>query len=159
MNASKKLSAEQAVLDALQRQTDATVAEVAAIAGVGRSTAGKVLAQLETSGRARRSAGGREGARRLPDRWSTTPESPKESDPAVPVETSAESERLRPGQLDGLVLGYLHQHAADGRVGPTAVARALGRSSGAVGNCLARLALAEPRAPRQAAAPVRPASP
>jgi len=49
---------------------DLTVAEIVAAAGLGRSTVGKALARLEQSGRVRRSAGGREGARRLPDRWS-----------------------------------------------------------------------------------------
>lgn len=50
-------------------------------------------------------------------------------------------ERLRPGQLDGLILGYLKDHPAE-PLGPTAVAKALQRSSGAVGNALARLAAA-----------------
>lgn len=43
-------------------------------------------------------------------------------------------------RLDGLVLAYLHEHAAEGPLSPTAVGKALERSSGAVGNCLARLA-------------------
>jgi hypothetical protein len=46
--------------------------------------------------------------------------------------------RLRPGQLDGLVLGYMKaqgraaDHGDEGRAG-------IKRSSGAVGNCLGRL--------------------
>lgn len=51
------------------------------------------------------------------------------------------AQRLRPGQLDGLILGYLEDHPAE-PLGPTAVAKALQRSSGAVGNALARLAAA-----------------
>jgi hypothetical protein len=48
-------------------------------------------------------------------------------------------ERLRPGQLDGLVLGYMKKHKAKLPLSPTAVAHGIKRSSGAVGNCLARL--------------------
>lgn len=54
--------------------------------------------------------------------------------------SSANGTRLRPGQLDGLVLGYLRKHKADGPLTATAVAKGLGgRSAGAVANCLARL--------------------
>lgn len=54
---------------------------------------------------------------------------------------SADLKRLRPGQLDGLVLGYLRKHEADGPLTATAVAKGIGgRSAGAVANCLARLA-------------------
>lgn len=45
-----------------------------------------------------------------------------------------------PWQLDGLVLDYMRKHATDEPLGPTAIAKGLGRSSGAVANCLARLA-------------------
>lgn len=49
--------------------------------------------------------------------------------------------RLRPGELDGLVLGYLRKHGADGPLTATAIAKGLGgRSAGAVANCLGRLA-------------------
>lgn len=54
---------------------------------------------------------------------------------------SATLKRLRPGQLDGLVLAYLTKHKGDGPLTATAVAKGLGgRSAGAVSNCLARLA-------------------
>jgi hypothetical protein len=52
-------------------------------------------------------------------------------------------DRLRPGQLEGLVITYLKANAATGPHGPTGIARALERSSGAVGNCLVRLAEAK----------------
>jgi hypothetical protein len=48
-------------------------------------------------------------------------------------------ERLRPGQLDGLVLGYMKKHKGDLPVSPSTVAHGIKRSSGAVGNCLSRL--------------------
>lgn len=47
--------------------------------------------------------------------------------------------RLRPGQLDGLVLGYMKKHKGELPLTPTKVARGIKRSSGAVGNCLGRL--------------------
>jgi hypothetical protein len=47
--------------------------------------------------------------------------------------------RLRPGGLDGLVLGYMKKHKRELPLSPTALAHGIKRSSGAVGNCLARL--------------------
>jgi hypothetical protein len=52
-------------------------------------------------------------------------------------------ERLRAGQLDGLVLAYMKKHKAKLPLGPTAVAQGISRSSGAVANCLRRLEQAE----------------
>jgi hypothetical protein len=52
-------------------------------------------------------------------------------------------ERLRPGQLDGLVLGYMKKHEGELPITATKVARGIKRSSGAVGNCLERLAKAK----------------
>lgn len=48
--------------------------------------------------------------------------------------------RLRPGELDGLVLGYMRKHKEELPVTASTVAKGIGRSSGAVANCLARLA-------------------
>lgn len=49
--------------------------------------------------------------------------------------------RLRPGQLDCLVLDYMKGHHKEGPLTATAVAKGLGgRSAGAVANCLTRLA-------------------
>lgn len=48
--------------------------------------------------------------------------------------------RLRPGELDGLVLAYMRRHKKDGPLTATAIGKGIGRSSGAVANCLARLA-------------------
>jgi hypothetical protein len=68
-----------------------------------------------------RTASERDGGRGAPDRWS-----------------NATIDRLRPGQLDNLVIN--HVRSLDEPVGPVAVARALGRSSGAVANCMTRRA-------------------
>lgn len=48
-------------------------------------------------------------------------------------------ERLRPGQLDGLVLGYMKKHKGELPLTPSKAAQGIKRSSGAVGNCLGRL--------------------
>lgn len=56
-----------------------------------------------------------------------------------PASSSRASKRLKAGGLEPLVLAYLAEHRAGGPHGPTQVAKALGRSSGAVGNCLVRL--------------------
>lgn len=47
--------------------------------------------------------------------------------------------KLRPGELDGLVLKFMKDNASSGPHSPTSVSRGLQRSSGAVANCLARL--------------------
>lgn len=54
--------------------------------------------------------------------------------------TAAKAKRLRPGELDGLVLAYLVEHKGDGPLTATAIGKGIDRSAGAVANCLARLA-------------------
>jgi hypothetical protein len=55
--------------------------------------------------------------------------------------SAANAKRLRPGQLDSLVLTYLAEHKGEGPLTATAIAKGLGgRSAGAVANCLTRLA-------------------
>jgi len=48
--------------------------------------------------------------------------------------------RLRPGELDGLVLSFMCKREKELPMSPSAIAKGIGRSSGAVGNCLDRLA-------------------
>lgn len=60
------------------------------------------------------------------------------------------SNRLRPGEMDGLVLGCLAEHETDWPMTATAVAKVIGRSGGAVANCLHRLSAAKPRRVRLA---------
>ena len=54
--------------------------------------------------------------------------------------SAAKRKRLRPGELDGLVLAYLAEHEDDGPLTATAIGKEIGRSAGAVANCLGRLA-------------------
>jgi MarR family len=133
--------AKQAILEVLKVEPQATVAQIAVSAGVGRSTAGKLLAQLESDGKVRRTEGGRDGKRRLPDLWSLASKRPAANGAsATDDKPSGDADRLKPGQLEPLVLAYLKTNADSGPHGPTTVAKALERSSGAVGNCLVRLA-------------------
>ena len=57
--------------------------------------------------------------------------------------SAAHKRRLRPGELDGLVLSYLGRHEKDGPLTATAVGKGIGRSPGAVANCLGRLVKAK----------------
>jgi hypothetical protein len=141
--------AENALRKALAAQPDATAADLAASAGLGRSTASKILARLEQAGEVRRHQGGRDGARRLPDRWTLAaamraPDAAAEQDgePAKNATPASNDGRLKPGQLEGLILTYMQEHPAE-PLGPGAVAKALQRSSGAVGNGLVRLTRAK----------------
>jgi MarR family len=136
MNTTSRPAAEQTVISVLGDHPDTTAAGIATTGGLGRSTVSKILTKLESDGKVKRNAGGRDGARRLPDRWSLAGSRSRRSP------QPASGDRLGPGQLDGLVLDYMRKHAADEPLGPTAVAKGLGRSSGAVGNCLKRLAAA-----------------
>jgi hypothetical protein len=54
--------------------------------------------------------------------------------------SAAKAKRLRPGELDGLVLAYLAEHRDDSPMTATAIGKGIERSAGAVANCLARLA-------------------
>jgi DNA-binding Lrp family transcriptional regulator len=152
MSKTKTPNTKQAILEVLKVEPQATVAQIAVSAAVGRSTAGKMLAQLESDGQVRRTEGGRDGNRRLPDLWSLAGEQPAANDTGTKPASSAakatdgaagtgepDGGKLKPGGLEPLVLGYLEKHADSGPHGPTVIAKALQRSSGAVGNCLERL--------------------
>ena len=62
---------------------------------------------------------------------------------APPKAPGVASRRLRPGELDGFVIAHLRDKEDDLPLGAGAVAKGIGRSSGAVGNCLERLARSE----------------
>jgi len=74
-----------------------------------------------------------------------TTTSRKEATPkaGTPNVNKSGSTRLRPGELDGLVLAYLRRHKADGPLTATVVGKGIKRSSGAVANCLERQAKAQ----------------
>jgi DNA-binding IclR family transcriptional regulator len=120
------------IIDILRATPNTTAADIAAATGLGRSTVSKQLAQLEGARQVNRTPGDRQDGRRAPDRWNLVAVDPKAARDG--------RERLRPGQLDALVLDHVANQTEP--TGPVAVARALGRSSGAVANCLARLTTA-----------------
>jgi hypothetical protein len=63
------------------RSDSSTTAELAIAAGIGRSTAGKILAEWAKDGTVARTPGGLVNGRRTPDRWAiTTPANTAESD-------------------------------------------------------------------------------
>lgn len=51
--------------------------------------------------------------------------------------------RLRPGELDGLVLAHMRKYEEDLPLTASAIGKGIVRSSGAVANCLDRLAKAK----------------
>lgn len=56
-----------------------------------------------------------------------------------PAKAKSKDGRLGPGQLDKLVLAYLGEHKGEAPHTASAIGKGIGRSSGAVANCLARL--------------------
>jgi hypothetical protein len=173
MSNTKTPNTKQAILEVLKVEPQATAAQIAVSANVGRSTAGKLLAQMESDGEVRRTEGGREGNRRQPDVWSLAdtqrastgeqPASGKATDSATTkgkpaaanagegkpsdgkagvgaASTTGKPDRLKPNELNALVLGFLEANKNSSPHGPGQIAKALERSSGAVGNCLERLA-------------------
>lgn len=120
-------TAAERLREALAIHPASTTAELAEISGLSRATVTKQLTVLQKAGDATSAEGNRSGRRGRPaSRWSLTGQT--------------ERPRLRPGELDGLVLEHLR--GLDAPAGPTAAGKALGRSAGAVANCMARLAKA-----------------
>jgi DNA-binding MarR family transcriptional regulator len=147
MATTNKVSPEQ-VLDALAAHPGVTSAALAEVLGIGQSTAAKRLAALEAAGSAHRQPGGRDGGRRLADRWNTAASAPDADTAAddpepdqVDAAAAASAERLGRGALGVLVRDYLAARPGE-ELGPTQIGKALDRSQGAVSNALARLAAA-----------------
>jgi predicted transcriptional regulator len=139
--------AAEALLGELADRPGATAAELAQAAGIGRSTAAKLLAALAGQGRVLRQPGGHHDGRRAADRWILPTPVPTQ-DPVVPPTVAlnppaepspTESGRLRAGQLRQLVLGCLTERPGQA-LSPTTIAKTLDRSAGAVANALQILA-------------------
>jgi biotin operon repressor len=143
-----------ALLGVLADRPDTSAAELAEAAGIGRSTATKQLGALAGQGRVLRRPGGYAGGRRTPDRWTliaTTAQdaaTPAATPPAAPAAQAAQADgrdqqpaagRLRAGELRDLVVDCLAQRPGQ-PLSPTAIAKTLGRSGGAVANALQALA-------------------
>jgi MarR family protein len=184
-----RTAAEDKLWAALHAHPAATTGDLAAHAGIGRSTAGKILAGWATEGSVTRTSDPGPGGRRAADTWRITdttcdqliaavaPDHPEAettgvvpdaageggsgeitaSDPGpgeqpptsttptgagapVPVDGAApgQSTRLGKGALRGMVEDYLTGRAGE-QLSPSAIGKALGRSSGAVSNALDKL--------------------
>ncbi len=144
----QRISDEQ-LLSALVELGEATAGDLATRLGVGQSTAAKRLAALESSGATRRRRGGRVEGVLAPDHWSVTapphrraPAGPvsKEERPEAPgpESQSGNEGRLARGALRTMVRDHLAARSNED-LGATQIAKALGRSPGAVANALARL--------------------
>jgi hypothetical protein len=138
--------AAKALLGALADRPGATATELAQTAGIGRSTAAKLLATLATQGQVVRQPGSQKDGRRAADCWTLpTPapvSDPGRSTPAAPTpaaEPPTGSGRLRAGELRQQVLGCLADRPGQA-LSPTAIAKILERSAGAVANALGVLA-------------------
>ncbi len=134
--------AAERVADALATHPSATAAGLAAASGLGQSTVGKALVALAAGGAAVRRSGGRDGGRRLPDRWSSADATDVDGT-ASPTGGTRRGDggtvgRLASGQLREIVATLLGECTEP--VTATWLAKAAGgRSSGAVGNALERL--------------------
>jgi hypothetical protein len=188
-----RTTAEDKLWAALHAHPAATTGDLATHAGIGRSTAGKILAGWATEGSVTRSSDPGPGGRRAADTWRITdttcdqliaavaPDHPEgettgvvpdaavdiageggsgeitASDPGpgeqprtsttptgagapVPVDGAATGQptRLGKGALRGMVEDYLTERAGE-QLSPSAIGKALGRSSGAVSNALVKL--------------------
>ena len=136
----------ETITQALAAHPEVTVSDLAETLGIGQSTAAKHLATLEAAGAARREPGGREGGRRVADRWSATAPAADDAahdgaDHAAPDGPVRSTDRLARGELGTLVRAYLAARPGED-LGPTQIGKALGRSQGAVSNALARLEVA-----------------
>jgi len=134
--------AAERVAEALAAHPDASVAELAAASGLGQSTVDKALIALEAAGAVVRRSGGRDGGRRLPDRWSSADATDVDGTASPTGGTGRDdggtSGRLASGQLREIVATLLGECTEP--VTATRLAKAAGgRSSGAVGNCLERV--------------------
>ena len=93
--------AAQALLGALADRPGATASELAQAAGIGRSTAAKLLATLAGQGRVLRQPGGHHDGRRAADRWtSPRPCQPRTSAPRRPPRPPRPPSRPRPPRGD-----------------------------------------------------------
>ena len=110
MATTQKVSPET-ILESLAAHPRLTAAELAEVLGIGQSTAAKHLATLEVAGTARREPGGRDGGRRMADRWSAMAPAADDAahdgaDHAAPDGPVRSTDRLARGELGALVRAY-----------------------------------------------------
>ncbi|MEV0675909.1 hypothetical protein AB0I60_05225 [Actinosynnema sp. NPDC050436] len=153
--AKPRTDTEEKLWQALQDNPGSTAAALAVAAGIGKSTAPKILTRWERDNLVTRAPGIADGGSRPADRWSiTTAEEPTDDQPTdeqptddesggaheeqVDGETKPKSERLASGALRGMIEDYLRENSGQD-FSPNAIGKALDRSSGAVHNALEKL--------------------
>jgi len=129
---------DQRIVDFLKANGTGTVDDICGALEIGRTSARKYLAGLTVDKKIHREEGGREGRRKLPDVFSL-PGKKQSGKRAKRASRGSANGRLGPGELDKHVLTYMRRHKQDAPPSPSAIAKAIKRSSGAVANCLARL--------------------
>lgn len=139
--AKPRTETEEKLWQALRDNPGSTATALSTAAGIGKSTAPKILNRWENDGLVTRTAGIADGGSRPADRWSitTTDDQPTDDQPTDvdPEKQSEKSQRLAPGALRGMVEDYLRDNS--GEFSPNAIGKALNRSSGAVHNALEKL--------------------
>jgi predicted transcriptional regulator len=143
--AKPRTETEDKLWQALRDNPGSPAAALSTAAGIGKSTAPKILTRWEKEGLVARTAGNANGGSRPADRWSiTTDDQPTDDQPTAVAESDGgsgqqqeKSERLAPGALRGLVEDYLRDNS--GEFSPNAIGKELNRSSGAVHNALETL--------------------
>jgi biotin operon repressor len=138
--AKPRTETEEKLWQALRDNPGSTATALSTAAGIGKSTAPKILTRWEKDCLVARTAGIADGGSRPADRWSiTTDDQPTDDQPTddQPGKQSEKSQRLAPGALRGMVEDYLRDNS--GEFSPNAIGKALDRSSGAVHNALEKL--------------------
>lgn len=143
--AKPRTDAEERLWQALLDDPDSTAADLSTAAGIGRSTAPKILSRWQKEGIVTRTAGISTGGLRPADRWSVAMnDQPVDDQPAAADETRTTGEvepkrqRLASGELRGMVEDYLREND-DQDFSPNTIGKALNRSAGAVHNALEKL--------------------
>jgi hypothetical protein len=134
----EKQPVDQQIIDFLKEKGAATVDDICEALKISRTSARKYLAGLTVDKKVHREEGGREGRRKLPDVFSQ-PGGKQAGKQAKRDSGGSAGDRLRPGELDKHVLGYMRQHTQEAPHSPSAIAKGIARSAGAVANCLARM--------------------
>jgi biotin operon repressor len=190
-NRAGRTAAEDKLWAALHAHPGVASGELATHAGIGRSTAGKILAGWASEGSVTRTSKSASDGRRAADTWMitettddqvtcattaqpesqttgiapdaatnptaatdrgditasgpgteeqqrTTPSTPTSAGTMMP-DGAGKAARLGKGALRGMVEDYLTEHPGE-QFSPSAIGKALGRSSGAVSNALDKLA-------------------
>src|SRR5262245_59287792 len=133
------------------RPAPPTAAQLAGHLAVSQSAVNKALAALEQSGQAYRSARNPMNSKRVAATWSLSPPPAAPTGPETPSAVTARTAGARPstgtavtgrlgqGHLRAMVLKHLRAQPADAALTPSQIARALGRSAGAVANACDKL--------------------